>query len=108
VGPTVSEREGEDGGTGSVCFPGLRAGSSAGPKVTPWPFYYFYFFFLFFFFCFPISFIAFAKLLQIKPNHFHKFCKNHSKVLNQYETCFQNQNKIFNKRSQSSLMALLA
>jgi hypothetical protein len=37
----------------------------------------------FYFSVFLICFITFAKLLQIKPNHFHKFCKNHSKVLNQ-------------------------
>jgi hypothetical protein len=27
-------------------------------------------------------------MLQIKPNHFHWFCRIHSKVLNQHQTCF--------------------
>jgi hypothetical protein len=36
-----------------------------------------------FLFCFLFCFITFAKMLQIKPNHFHKFCKIYSKVLNQ-------------------------
>jgi hypothetical protein len=40
-------------------------------------------FWRFILFCFLVSFIAFAKMLQIKPNHFHKFCKIYSKVLNQ-------------------------
>jgi hypothetical protein len=59
-------------------------------------------------FCFLISFIDFAKLLQINSNHFQKFCKIQGKVLNQQQTYFQNQSRVFNKRSWLSLMALLA
>jgi hypothetical protein len=66
--------------------------------LPPGPFYVFSSFFLFLF-LFLISFISFANMTQIKPNHFHKFCRIHSKVLNQHQTCFQNQNKNFNKRS---------
>jgi hypothetical protein len=66
--------------------------------VAPGPFVHF-FLSSFSFFCFLISILSFANMIQIKPNQFHKFCRIHSKGLNQYETCFQNQNKIFNKRS---------
>jgi hypothetical protein len=50
-----------------------------------------------FYLFFPISFIDFAKMLQITSNHFQRFCKIDCKVLNQYETSFQNQNNIFNR-----------
>jgi hypothetical protein len=36
-----------------------------------------------FYLFFPISFIDFAKMLQITSNHFQRFCKIHCKVLNQ-------------------------
>jgi hypothetical protein len=36
-------------------------------------------------------------MLQINSNHFYKLCKIHSKVLNQHQTCFQNQSKVLTK-----------
>jgi hypothetical protein len=108
VGPRVSEVGGREGGTGSV-FAYWAAGcfNFWAERFPPRPFSIFLFSSLFLF-CFLISFVTFANMLQINSNHFHKFCKIHSKVSNQHQTCFQNQSKVFNKRSWLSLMALLA
>jgi hypothetical protein len=69
--PPVSEERREKGipfrdcfllGCGPILVPGQMG--------SPGPFSYFLFFF-----CFLISFIVFAKLLQINSNHFQKFSK---------------------------------
>jgi hypothetical protein len=75
--------------------------------LPPGSFSYFYFFSSFSFSVSFISFVSFANMYQINSNHFHKFCIIHSRVSNQHQTCFQNQSKVFNKRSWLSLMALL-
>jgi hypothetical protein len=82
-GPRVSVRRGRGGGTDLVreaCW--TWAASWPGPVSLPAAFSYFLFF-LFSFFCFIFSFISFAIFIQIKSNHFQKFCKIHIKVLNQ-------------------------
>jgi hypothetical protein len=47
-------------------------------------------------------------LIQIKSNHIQRFCKIYSRVLNQYETSFQEQHTILNKTSLISKEDLLA
>jgi hypothetical protein len=48
----------------------------------------------------------------MNPNKVKLISKNsvefHRKVLNQHQTCFQKPNKVLNKRSQLSRMALFA
>jgi hypothetical protein len=73
---------------------GQWAACGTGPKFIPEALFFFFSFSVFL-----IPFIDFAKLLQMKSNHFQKFCKIQDKVLNQQQTCFQNQNNIFIKRS---------
>jgi hypothetical protein len=88
---------GDEGHTPSGFNPaGLRAFFVTGPNSFPAAFSYFLF--LFSFSGFPYFFHIICNLIQIKPTHFHKFCKIHSKVLNQYETYFQNQKKFFNEK----------
>jgi hypothetical protein len=97
-GSHESVRGSEKGCTGSVCLlDGPRARSPVGLKGFPGSISIFISSFLFFFFCFLISFLEFAKLLQINSNHFQKFCKIQGKVLNQQQTCFQNQNRFLLK-----------
>jgi hypothetical protein len=87
----MSAREGgKRRDTGSFCFPGLRAGSSAGPKGFPEALFYFYFFFLLFFFCFLISFVAFANLVQIDSNQFVNFLEFNTAICNCKKTSFLN------------------
>jgi hypothetical protein len=74
---------------------GPRAALTSGPKCSPRGPSLFFLFSSLFFFCFLISFVTFANMLEINSNHFHKFCKIHSKVSNQHQTCFQNQSKDF-------------
>jgi hypothetical protein len=74
-GPRVSVGREEAEIPFRVRLPGLRAGSSSGPKGSPGPSFIFFFLFFFFFFCFLISFLDFAKKLQINSNHFQKFSK---------------------------------
>jgi hypothetical protein len=66
------------------------------------------FLFSFLFSDFSICFKSFANVIQIKSNHIQKFCKIHSRVLNQYETGFQEQNTILNRTSLISKEDLLA
>jgi hypothetical protein len=73
--------------------------SVSGLKRFPGGPFIYLFCFLLFVFCFLISLITFTNLVQIASNQLHKFCKIHSKVLDQHQTCFPNQNKIFNKGS---------
>jgi hypothetical protein len=72
------------------------------------PFLIFSFSFSFLFLVFLISFILFANLIQIKSNHIQRFCKIYNRVLNQYETSFQEQHTILNKASLISKEDLLA
>jgi hypothetical protein len=74
-GPTLSARREKEKGTDSGMIR-WAAGSFflLGRTVPFGPF--FLLFFLFSFSGFPISFILFANLIQIKPNHFQKFSKN--------------------------------
>jgi hypothetical protein len=101
--PPGSERgRGKGRGAGRAGFGSgdLGSGHGHGPGGLMSSFSIFFLsvsFFFFFLFFFLFLLYLLQKLLQIKPNHFHKFCKIHSKVLNQYQTCFQNQNKIFTK-----------
>jgi hypothetical protein len=81
--------------------------SSLGRNGAPGPFHIFSFLSLFLFW-FSYFLIFFSNLIQIKPNYFHRFCRIYSKVLNQHQTYFQNQNEVFSKRSKLSQMALLA
>jgi hypothetical protein len=88
--------------------PGYRFGFPARLGRGPLPklgrmgclglFSYFYFFSSFSFSVSFISFITFAYIIQTRSNQFLNFCKIQGKVLNQQRTCFQNQNKVFNKR----------
>jgi hypothetical protein len=55
---------------------GLQVDSGLGRKGFPRVLFLFSFLFFFFFFCFLISFVSFAKMLQINSNHFQKFSKN--------------------------------
>jgi hypothetical protein len=98
-GPRVSERGRGFVPVREIKEDGPRAATGAGPKGSPGVLLYFYLFASFSFSGFPISFVSFANMIQIKPNQFRKFCKIDSKVLNQQQTCFQDQNKIFNKGS---------
>jgi hypothetical protein len=75
---------------------GPRAELGIGLNGSPSAFSSFFISFHFSFCIFPISFILLANLIQLKSNHFQKFCKIHSNVLNQYETCFQKPSRIFN------------
>jgi hypothetical protein len=95
------ERRAERGERAEVCFGADRAGWVPGTAQVGLLAFSSYFFcaISFLIFCFLISFLDFAKLLQMNSNHFQKFCKIQDKVLNQQQTCFQNQNKIFIKRS---------
>jgi hypothetical protein len=74
--PPVSEGEREEGCTGSGEVSGPRARFFVGPKGLPGVLFLFSFLFFFFFFCFLISFVSFAKMLQINSNQFQKFSKN--------------------------------
>jgi hypothetical protein len=75
VGPTVSEGEGEKRVPVRVQSVGPQAESGAGPKGSPGVLLYFYLFASFSFSGFPISFVSFAKRLQINSNHFQGFSK---------------------------------
>jgi hypothetical protein len=74
------EKEGTGSGRG-VAGPWARSGH--GLEWFPGPSFTFFSSLLLFFFYFLIPFIDFARMFQISSNHFQKFCKNHSKVLNQ-------------------------
>jgi hypothetical protein len=80
VGPTVSEgRRGN--GTDSGCGVNRSwTSSSSGPNGFPGVLFIFLFSFLLFFSVFRISFVSFAKMLQINSNHFQKFSKNQHNV----------------------------
>jgi hypothetical protein len=80
--PSAGEgRESTDSGFNPRVGRGLV--SVLGRNVSPGPFSYFSLLCFFSFSIFLISFIDFAKMLQINSNRFQKFCKIHSKVLNQ-------------------------
>jgi hypothetical protein len=59
-----------------VCLAGPQAVSGTGPNHLPGVQIVFLFSFLLFSFLFSFSFITFANLIQIRPNHFQKFSKN--------------------------------
>jgi hypothetical protein len=82
-GSHLSAGEGRKMGTSSG-LTGMGRGlvPPTGPKGSPGSNFIFFFLFFFFLFLFSKSFVSFAKMLQIKPNQFHKFCRIHSKVLN--------------------------
>jgi hypothetical protein len=88
--PRVSEREGKTQHTGSVCLPGLRAGSFAGPKGFPEGPFLILFRFLPFLFLFSYFFISFANILQTMSNQFLIFSKIQINNPEQYQTCFLN------------------
>jgi hypothetical protein len=70
-GPHVGEEEEGSGIPVWERFPGPRAHFLFWAERVPrGPFSYFLFLFFFFLFCFLISFVSFAKMLQIKSNHF--------------------------------------
>jgi hypothetical protein len=72
---SVCRREGEDTALGFN--PGWAVGLlQTWAGMVPGAIFYFYFIFFFSFSVFLISFILFANLIQIKPNHFQKFSKN--------------------------------
>jgi hypothetical protein len=91
----VSNERGRDTLSG-LHIAGPRAESGSGLNGSPSAFSSFFVSFHFSFSVFPISFILLANLIQFTSNHFQKFCKIHSNVLNQYETCFQKPSRIFN------------
>jgi hypothetical protein len=88
-GPPVSEVREREGVTVRVCVEvGRGPILKLGQMGSPGPFYIFFFLFFFSYFLFSISFIDFAKLLQINSNHFQKFCKIHRKVFKPISNMF--------------------
>jgi hypothetical protein len=83
VGPTRQRGKGRTEGYHFGFDTGLRLASGVGLKGFPGVLFHIFLSFVLFFFYFLISFTDFAKMLQINSNHFQKFCKIHSKVLNQ-------------------------
>jgi hypothetical protein len=80
---SVGSREGErvPGYHFGVRGNGPWARSSAGLIRSPGPVFLFSFLFFFFFFCFLISFVSFAKMLQINSNHFQNFQKKNNAMI---------------------------
>jgi hypothetical protein len=96
---SVRGREKEGTGSGGEALLGHGLAPSLGRNGAPGLFHIFFSFLLFPFLFSYFFYIFCKKKLQFKPNYFHRFCRIHNKVLNQHQTCFQNRNKIFNKRS---------
>jgi hypothetical protein len=96
-GPHVSGSGRREAYRFGMSLSGPRAISLGWAEGLPGAFFIFLFLFFFFFFCFLISFRDFAYCIQTRSNQFLNFCKIHRNVLNQQETGFQNQNKIFTK-----------
>jgi hypothetical protein len=79
---SACRREGEDTGLGrGVAGPWARSGR--GLEWFPGPSFIFFLFFLFSFYDFLFLSQILYKMLQNNSNHYQKFCKIHSKVLNQ-------------------------